>query len=245
MKNRLPLALSAAALLVSLLSSGSLVSASSGVVRHALFADRAGTARHASTADTAKIALRAKAATTVGGIRASRRAVAAQLLPLATNGQFPESVLPLDSTTKAPDIAARIWSDVDQAIPNSAGGPSTPETYLHFDRISFDTRQLFRAATPDRLTVPVTGIYLMAATVAWQHPSVAAGDRVVRLIAGGRIIAAEQVFTPFAPIQEVTGLERLTAGDTVQVVVGTDTDTNVLTADGGSPSLSVVWLAPG
>jgi hypothetical protein len=43
----------------------------------------------------------------------------------------------------------------------------------------------------------------------------------------------------------VTGLDRLSAGDTVQVVVGTDTDTKVLTLDGDSPSLSVVWLAPG
>ena len=153
--------------------------------------------------------------------------------------------LPLDSTSKAPNIAARIWSDVDQAIPNSAGGPTTPETYLRFDQARFDTDRLFSTTTPDRLTIPVSGIYLITATVAWEHPPTAAGDRVVRLVAGGKIIAAEQVFTPFAPIQSVAGLDRLSAGDTVQVVVGTDTDTKVLTLDGDSPSLSVVWLAPG
>jgi hypothetical protein len=242
MNHRLSLALSAAALIFALLSNGSLVTASTGIVRHALFADRAGTARHASTADTAK---RAKTAATVAGIHASREARAGQLVPLGSNGQFPESALPLDSTSKAPNIAARIWSDVDQAIPNSAGGPTTPETYLRFDRAAFDTGRLFNAATPDRLIVPVAGLYLITASVAWEHPANPAGDRVVRLIAGGRITAAEQVFTPYAPIQSVTGVDRLLAGDTVQVVVGTDADTKVVTLGSYSPSLSVVWLAPG
>ena len=228
--------------MVALLSNGTLVDASTGVVRHALFADRANTARHASTADTAKLAQRAK---TVAGIHASRNAVAGQLVPLGNDRQFPESVLPLDSTHKAPNIAARIWSSANQAIPSSAGGPSTPETYLHFDRIAFDTAGLFNASAPDRLTVPVTGIYLVSATVYWAHPTGATPELVVRLIAGGKFIASQQVVAAFGPSQSVTGVERLLAGDTVQVVVGTHDDGTVITADGDSPSLSVVWLAPG
>jgi hypothetical protein len=245
MKARLSLGLSAVALVVALVSNGTLVDASTGVVRHALFADRANTARHASTADTAKFAQRAKTATAVAGIHASRNPVAGQLVPLGNDRQFPESVLPLDSTNKAPNIAARIWSSANQAIPSSAGGPSTPETYLHFDRIAFDTAGLFNASAADRLTVPVTGIYLVSATVYWAHPTGATPELVVRLIAGGKIIASEQVVGAFDPSQSVTGVERLVAGDTVQVVVGTHDDGTVITADGDSPSLSVVWLAPG
>jgi hypothetical protein len=210
-----------------------------------LFADRSGTARHAATADNARFALRAKTATTVAGIHASRKALAGQLVPLGKDGQFPESVLPLDSTNEAPDIAARVWSSASQAIPSSAGGPSTPETYLHFDRIAVDTAGLFNASAPDRLTVPVTGIYLVSATVSWAHPTVAPGELVVRLVAGGKVIASEQVMPAFNPSQSVTGVERLLAGDTVQVIAGTADDGTVITTDGDSPSLSVVWLAPG
>src|SRR5258706_2448294 len=122
MKARLSLGLSAAALVIALLSNGALVDASTGVVRHALFADRANTARHASTADSAKLAQRAKTAAAVAGIHASRNPVAGQLVPLGNDRQFPESVLPLDSTNKAPNIAARVFSSGSEAI---ASGAST------------------------------------------------------------------------------------------------------------------------
>jgi hypothetical protein len=242
MKGRLSLGLSAVALVVALLSNGMLVDASTGVVRHALFADRANAARHASTADTARLAQRAKTATAVAGIHASRNPVAGQLVPLGNDRQFPESVLPLDSTNKAPNIAARIWSSATQAIP-SAGGPGT-ETYLHFDRIAFDTAGLFNASAPDRLTVPVTGVYLVSVTVDWAHPTVAPGELVVRLVAGGKVIASEQVNPAFNPSQSVTAVERLLAGDTVQVIAATH-DAGTVITDDESPSLSVVWLAPG
>jgi hypothetical protein len=241
MKNRLPLALSAVALILALLSNGSVVSASSGVIRHALFADRAGTARHATTADTATTA------SMIGGIRVSRHAVGGRLLPLGTNGEFPESVLPLDSTSKAPNISARVWASVPQAIPNSAGGPSTPETVLRFDRIAFDTAGLFQASAPDRLTIPVTGIYLVSASVRWDPLTSSAGERVVRIFGGNEVIADQQATTPGTPYIAVSGVSRLLAGDTVGVAAGATNDTKVITdgSDSDSSSLSVVWLAPG
>jgi hypothetical protein len=70
------------------------------------------------------------------------------------------------------------------------------------------------------------------------------GELVVRLVAGGRVIASEQVVPAFNPSQSVTGVERLLAGDTVQVIAATH-DAGTVITDGESPSLSVVWLAPG
>ena len=90
----------------------------------------------------------------------------------------------------------------------------------------------------------MTGVYLVSVTVDWAHPTVAPGELVVRLVAGGKVIASEQVNPAFNPSQSVTAVERLLAGNTVQVIVGTH-DAGTVITDDESPSLSVVWLAPG
>jgi hypothetical protein len=254
-----PLVISLLALVVAI-SGVQVVSAATGIVKVALFAKNAGTVNGIKASRVPRpgqlVALNVAAklphsviptvaVTSVSGIRASTRATAGALFPLGFNAAFPESVIPLDSTTKAPNVAARIYSDVDQAIPNSAGGPTTPETFLHFSRAEFDTAGLFRSAAPDRLTVPVAGVYLISATVSWDPKTSGAGERVVRLAAKGIVVAAQQAVTPGDPFQSVTGIDRLSPGDIVQVVVGSTNDTKVVTADGNSSSLSVVWLAPG
>jgi hypothetical protein len=258
-RSRAPLVISVLALVVAI-SGVSAVSAATHIVRAALFAKNAGAVNGIKASRVPRagrlLALNASAklprsvmppltVASLNGIRASSTAAAGRLFPLGANAAFPESVIPLDSTTKAPNIAVRLSSDVDQAIPNSAGGPTTPETFLRFARAEFDTAGLFRSAAPDRVTVPVTGIYLISATVSWDPLTSGAGERVVRLAAKGVVVAAQQAVTPGDPFQSVTGIERLTAGDIVQVVVGSTNDTKVITADGNSSSLSVVWLAPG
>jgi hypothetical protein len=158
MKHRLPLMLSAAALAVALLSNGPLVSAASGVVRHALFADKARLAAQANFAKTAGA---------INGIKASRTPKAGRLIPLNASSLLPASVVPRVDATSVdgfsasqlpvagmllplnangdldplvmPTIAARASSGSEQAIARSAPGPTTPETFVKFDSVTFDT----------------------------------------------------------------------------------------------------------
>ena len=90
----------------------------------------------------------------------------------------------------------------------------------------------------------MTGVYLVSATVDWAHPTVAPGERVVRLVAGGKVIASEQINPAFNPSQSVTAVERLVVGDIVQVIAATH-DAGTVITDDESPSTPVVWLAPG
>jgi hypothetical protein len=149
--------LSAAALAVALLSNGPLVSAASGVVRHALFADKARIAAQANFAKTAGA---------INGIKASRTPKAGRLIPLNASSLLPASVVPRVDATSVdgfsasqlpvagmllplnangdldplvmPTIAARASSGSEQAIPLSAPGPTTPETFVKFDSVTFD-----------------------------------------------------------------------------------------------------------
>lgn len=149
-----------------------------------------------------------------------------------------------------PRIAARVWSDTAQAVPLSATGPGTPETSARFDRVTFDTDHFFDAGSPDRLHIPVAGIYLVTGTVRWGAiPSDQdLGDRVVRIIAdtpsGGHEVAAAQAVPPSGPAQNVSGIYALAAGDDVRLQVGASTDTALVTDGSDVPSLAAVWLAP-
>jgi uncharacterized membrane protein len=118
---------------------------------------------------------------------------------------------------------------------------------LHFDRIAFDTAGLFNPSAPDRLTIPVTGIYLISASVRWDPVTSGAGERVVRIFAGNEVVADQQAVTPGSPYIAVSGVARLLTGAVVGVAAGATNDTKVITdgTNSDSSSLSVVWLAPG
>lgn len=263
MKHRLPLMLSATALAVALLSNGPLVSAASGVVRHALFADKARIAAQANFAKTAGA---------INGIKASRTPKAGRLIPLNASSLLPASVVPRVDATSVdgfsasqspvagmllplnasgdldplvlPRIAARASSGSEQAIPRSAPGPTTPETFVKFDSVTFDTNHLFDAASPTRLTVSIAGIYLVTGTVYWASPAVPDEGRVIRLIAdnqqGGATIASDQTDFTGDAAQTISSVYAFAAGDHVLLEVGASTDTKLLAGS----SLASVWLAP-
>jgi hypothetical protein len=263
MKHRLPLMLSAIALVVALLSNGPLVSAASGVVRHALFADKARIAAQANFAKTAG---------SINGIKASRTPRAGRLIPLNVSSLLPASVVPrVDATSvdgfsasqspvagmllplnangaldplAMPRIAARASSGSEQAIPRSAPGPTTPETLVKFDSVTFDTNHLFDAASPTRLTISIPGIYLVTGTVYWASTAFPDEGRVVRLIAdnqqGGATIASDQAGFTGDAAQTISSVYAFAAGDHVLLEVGASTDTKLLAGS----SLTSVWLAP-
>ena len=263
MKHRLPLMLSAAALAVALLSNGPLVSAASGVVRHALFADKARIAAQANFAKTAGA---------INGIKASRTPKAGRLIPLNASSLLPASVVPRVDATSVdgfsasqspvagmllplnangdldplvmPTIAARASSGSEQAIARSAPGPTTPETFVKFDSVTFDTNHLFDAASPTRLTISIPGIYLVTGTVYWASTAFPDEGRVVRLIAdnqqGGATIASDQTDFTGDAAQTISSVYAFAAGDHALLEVGASTDTKLLAGS----SLASVWLAP-
>jgi hypothetical protein len=239
-----------------------LVSAASGVVRHALFADKARIAAQANFAKTAGA---------INGIKASRTPKAGRLIPLNASNLLPASVVPRVDATSVdgfsasqspvagmllplnangdldplvmPTIAVRASSGSEQAIPRSAPGPTTPETLVRFDSVTFDTNHLFDAASPARLTTSIPGIYLVTGTVYWALTAPDEG-RVVRLIAdnqqGGATIASDHTDFTGDAAQTISSVYAFAAGDHVLLDVGASTDTKLLAGS----SLACVWLAP-
>jgi hypothetical protein len=180
-------------------------------------------------------------------IRASSIPRAGDLLPLGKNGEFAETALPLDSTTKAPNIAARVYSSHDQLTPiQIAFGPVYR---LTFDQVSFDTAHLFNPADPTRLKAPVAGIYLITTNVSWEvqfRPPPGYNRAVVIYVNGDHAIAVDQRPPAEETRHVVTTVYRLNAGDTVEVGIGQDSGDLVANAVGDyAPSLAMVWIAPG
>jgi hypothetical protein len=202
---------------------------------------------HARTADTAAIsAASVVSASVFDGVAKkpvplSSTPAPGALLPLDANGSFPESVLPLNSTTKAPNIAARVYNSTDEPIGGSV-------TLLTFDRVQVDTAHLFDPTHPTALTAPVSGIYLINANVSWQiTPSPTGLNRAVYVYVNGGAVSVDQRPPAEETRQVVTTIYPLKAGD--QVTVGVAHDAGMtLNANGVgayAPSLAMAWIAPG
>ena len=256
MRSWVALVLSVFALVVALAGT-SATEAAARAVRLALFANNAGAVNGIKASRTPKpgllIPLTASRrfpaavmprvdAASVDGLSASQSPVAGKLLALGSNGSFDGSVIPR--------IAARVWSDAEQSIPLSATGVNTPETVVVFNRVRFDTDHLFDAGSPNRLTIPVAGIYLVTATVKWAGAALdqGKGDRVIRIVAdnqrGGNQVASVQAVTAADPAQTITSVFDFATGDHVFLQVGAASDTKLIDSGGDTPSLAVVWLAP-
>jgi hypothetical protein len=225
---QLSFALSLLALLVALAATP-VGDAATKVVRRALFAQNAGA---------------------VNGIKASKHPVAGRLLPLGSTGQFPASVLPLDSTTKAPRIAAVVHGPRGGfTVPSGGSGFTIP---FSLDLGGVDTDHLYDPAQPTRLTAPVDGFYLLMAAVGWggdNDPAAVRGTarHAVLLVNGkdtiiGNAVAVSQAHTA----QQFSGLASLKKGDYVEVVLYHDSPNPVTVPawPATGSSLSMIWLAP-
>jgi hypothetical protein len=201
---------------------------------------------HARTADSATLsAVSAVSASVFDGV--AKKAVPLSstpapgaLLPLDANASFPASVLPLDSTTKAPNIAARVYNSTDEPIGGSV-------TLLTFDRVLVDTAQLFDPAHPTALKAPVAGIYLINANVSWQIAPATGLNRAVYVYVNGGAVSVDQRPPAEETRQVVTTIYPLKAGDQVTVGVAHDgaTTLNANAVGAYAPSLAMAWIAPG
>jgi hypothetical protein len=202
---------------------------------------------HARTAGHAASAAALTDASSAAQIKASSAPRAGELLPLNRTGVFPESAVPLDSTKKAPNIAARVFSSHDQLthIQIAYG----PVQRLTFDRISFDTAHMFDPDRPTQLEAPVAGIYLITTNVSWAVESNRLNGfnrAIVIYVDGDHAIAVDQRPPAEETRHVVTTIYRLNAGDTVEVGLGQDAGDLTANAVGDyAPSLAMAWIAPG
>jgi hypothetical protein len=207
---------------------------------------RAQLTAHALTADRSAWAARLDDVASASSLVASSTPLPGALLPLDANGQLPESALPLDSTTKAPNIAARVYSSQDE--PAHIQIAFGPVQRLTFDKVSFDTAQLFDPRHPSQLTISTPGIYLITSNVSWavQNTSLSGINRAVYVYVNDHTIAVDQRPPAAETRQVVTTVYQLNRGDTVEVGIGQDAGDLTANAVGDyAPSLAVVWLAPG
>lgn len=194
---------------------------------------------HARTAGRARLAESADSADSLTDeasgdtLLASSTPTPGELLPLDADGHF--------SPSASPNIAARIYSSTDEAVP--IGGVKM----LTFDRVSFDTAHLFDQAHATRLKAPVNGVYLINANISWQISSAWGLNRAVYVYVNGYAISVDQRPPATETRQVVTTLYRLKAGDEVEVGVAQDEagSLNVNAVGDYAPSLAIALIAPG
>lgn len=190
-------------------------------------------ARSATHADAADNADSLTDETTGDPISASSVPTGGDLLSLSAEGRFPTSAMP--------NVAARVYSSADEAVP--IGGVKL----LTFDRVSFDSAHLFDQSHPSRLRAPVDGVYLINANISWQIASTFGRNRAVYVYVNGFAVSVDQRPPAAETRQVVTTLYRLKAGDEVEVGVAQD-EASSLNADAVgdyAPSLAMTWVASG
>jgi hypothetical protein len=200
-------------------------------------------ATHAGEADHADSVIDEATGNTIG---ASSQPIAGDLLPLSADGHFPDSVLPNTvAGSVLPNIAARIYNSTDEPMPLQIAG--APVKRLTFDRVSFDTDNLFDPSHPTALRAPITGVYVINANVSWQITGTAGHNRAVYVYVNGHAISVDQRPPAEETRQIVTTIYRLNAGDEVEVGVGQD-EASTLNANAVgdyAPSLAMAWIAAG
>jgi len=258
--SRLPLIISLLALGVAL-SGVPFVSAATHAVKVALFSKNAGAVNGIKASKTPRagrlVPLGAHArfphrvipavdALSVRGITAATVPTAGALLPLGPNAAFPESVVPLDSTTKAPRIAARVYRTTDLPVaPHLQNGIDVP-----FDGVRFDTAGLYDPANPTHLTAPVAGLYLISADVGWQsQPNLTnvGNNRACELLTStDGVVARVQQLPTNDTWLDFSSLVGLKPGASVWLNCNHDNPTSlsIVAANDAQTTLSMLWVAP-
>lgn len=176
-------------------------------------------------------------ASTSENVGVSSQPTAGKLLPLSEDGRFPASV--------TPNVAARVYRSTDQTVPTQIA--FAPVMRVSFDRVSFDTANFFDPAHPTQLKVPVTGIYVVIATVYWQVWGTEGNNRGISLFRNGDFIATDQRPPADETRQSVMALYHFDAGDTVEVGIGHDQWPSLAAVAKGdnAPSLAMALIASG
>jgi hypothetical protein len=161
-----------------------------------------------------------------------------------SNPQLASGVVGTAETGTIP--AVRVYNSTNQSVPSS-----TP-TFLSFDSEQFDTADMHSTgSSTDTLTAPVDGLYEANAWIQWGFsgidsptPSVSA---IILASNGARTADSETLSTATNTVQNLSGLLKLSAGDTVKLsVVNANSTTGTVfgNAFAGIPALSMAWIGP-
>jgi hypothetical protein len=131
-------------------------------------------------------------------------------------------------------------------LPPAQSIPSETTTALQFDTEAFDTQDLHDPANPERLRAPITGTYVLTASVEWEPAAL--GRRELQIDAqGARVAATSEVpgEPDDSPFQSVTAIRRLGAGSFATArVTQTSGDPIAVRELTGTPTFSMVWVGP-
>jgi uncharacterized protein YjbI with pentapeptide repeats len=129
--------------------------------------------------------------------------------------------------------------------------PSGTLTTLSFDSELFDTAGMHDPSSPATLTAPVAGIYEVGAWLQWgingvddPPPNVSA---IIVASNGSRVADSEAISQVTNTVQNLSGLLKLSAGDTVQLQVVNANSTAASVFGNfplGPPALSMAWVGP-
>lgn len=125
---------------------------------------------------------------------------------------------------------ARVYRAAAYSVPNAA------MTALTFDTVVTNQGGLWAAGTPDRLTIPTTGVYLFGASVQFTSSGVGGNRRIIQLQIGAWVYAVAEGPGGMFTAANVVAAAKLNAADTVQVFVYQDT--------GAALALQVAWQVP-
>lgn len=116
---------------------------------------------------------------------------------------------------------------------------------LSFDTVQHDPYGMYAAGSPTKLTIPVTGVYSIAANIAFA--SNATGDRILRIDVNGSGIASHRIAARSGGMTEIrtAWIDRLVVGDYVELKAWQDSG-GALNIDSQSTRnrLSIAWLGP-
>jgi hypothetical protein len=121
-----------------------------------------------------------------------------------------------------PDISARVTNSADIPVPNNT------DVTLSFDSERWDTAGLHDAGTPQRLTIPQAGKYLVFCHLSWKTQG--GGSRLVSIVRNGDLVIAtdnEQGDPAHHTELTVSTAWGFAAGDYVEVHVAQDSGTTV------------------
>jgi len=161
-------------------------------------------------------------------------------------GTYPDPTLKDGAVTPAKVAAlpaARVYNSANQSIPGNAAF-----TTLTFNTERFDTAGLHRTdLDASRITAPTAGLYELTINISWETN--ATGARELNLRKNGVDIVARDVVKPTdAPNsteQSITTLVSLAAGDYVEVVLRQNSGAalNIVAAPQWSPEFSAIRLS--
>jgi hypothetical protein len=141
--------------------------------------------------------------------------------------------------------AVRVFNTTIQNVPSS-----TP-TVLSFDAELFDTASMHStSSSTDALTAPVDGIYEVGAWLQWGFGGTiddppASLSAIIVASNGSRVADSETISQTTNTVQNLSGLLKLSAGETVTLqVFNANSTAGSVFGNNGRPALSMAWIGP-